>query len=58
MAMEQIIVYLMDLSQNLISTRLLTIELETLAPSQAIFDAPTHLTSTLAWEKWVVLDQI
>jgi hypothetical protein len=54
--MEQIVVVLVDFGQNLVSTPLLTIELETLAPSWAIFDVPTHLTFAPTWEKWVVLD--
>jgi hypothetical protein len=47
--MKQIIVLLVDPSQNFIFVPLLTTKLETLAPSWAIFDA---LAST--WEKWVV----
>jgi hypothetical protein len=46
-----------DPSQNLIYVPLLTIELETLAPSWAISNAPTHLISIPAWERYVVLDQ-
>ncbi len=48
----------MDLNQNLILAPLLIVELETLAPSWAIFDALIHLTCAPACEKWVVLDQI
>jgi hypothetical protein len=44
MVMKQIVVLLMDHGQNLISTPLLTIELETLTPSWAIFDALAPLT--------------
>jgi len=58
MVMEQIVVLLVDHGQNLIYAPLLTNELKTLAPSWAISNAPAHSTSTLAWEKWVVLDQI
>jgi hypothetical protein len=47
-----------DFDQNLVFAPLLTAKLETLAPSRAIFDAPTHLTSIIAWEKLVILDQI
>jgi hypothetical protein len=47
-----------DPSQNLIFAPLLTTKLEILTPSWAIFDALAHLASTLAWEKWVVLDHI
>jgi hypothetical protein len=54
--MEQIVVIMVDLGQNLVFTPLLTIELETLAPSWAIFDVPAHLTFAPTWEKWVVLD--
>jgi hypothetical protein len=43
--LEHIVVFLMDSDQNPISTPLLTVKLETLAPSWAIFDAPTHSTS-------------
>jgi hypothetical protein len=46
MAMEQIVVLLVDPCQNLVFALLLTIELETLAPSWAISNAPTHLIST------------
>jgi hypothetical protein len=52
--MEQIVVLLVDFGQNPIFVPLLTFELETLAPSWAIFDTPTHLTFGLAWEKLVV----
>jgi hypothetical protein len=58
MVMEQIVVLLLDLGQNLISAPQLTTQLETLAPSWAIFDALAHPTPTPTWEKWVVLDQI
>jgi len=37
---------------------MLAAKLETMAPSWAIFDFPTHLISTPAWEKLVVLDHI
>jgi hypothetical protein len=56
MAMEHIVVLLVDPTQNPIFAPLMTIELKILAPSWAIFDAPIHLTSALAWEKLVVLD--
>ncbi len=49
---------LVDPSQNLVSTLVLIVELETLAPSWAISNAPTHMISALAWEKWVVSNQI
>jgi hypothetical protein len=55
--MEQIVVLLVDPSQNLASAFLLIIKVETLIP-WAISDAPTHLTSLPAWEKWVISDQI
>jgi hypothetical protein len=45
-----------DFDQNLVSIPLLIVELETLAPSWAISNNLAHLTSTLAWEKWVILD--
>jgi hypothetical protein len=47
-----------DHGQNPESALLLTTEVETLTPSWAIFDAPTHLTSVLAWEKWAISYQI
>jgi hypothetical protein len=47
-----------DLNQNLVFVPLLTVKLETLTPFWAISDIPAHLTSALAWEKWVNLDQI
>jgi hypothetical protein len=56
--MEQIVVLLVDFGQNPIFAPLLTFELETLAPSWAISNVLAHLTSTLAWEKWVVSNQI
>jgi hypothetical protein len=55
---ETYCVLLVDPGQNLISILLLTTELETLAPSWAIFNTLAHLTSTLAWEKWVVSNHI
>jgi hypothetical protein len=58
MVMEHIVVFLVDLGQNLVFTTLLTIKLETLALSWAISNAPTRLTSTLTWEKWVVSNHI
>jgi hypothetical protein len=56
--MEQNVVLLVDHGQNPTSTPLLTSKVETLTPFWAIFDTPTHLTSTPAWEKWVVSDHI
>jgi hypothetical protein len=56
--MEHIVVFLVDLGQNLVSIPLLTIKLETLPLSWAISNAPTRLTSTLTWEKWVVSNHI
>jgi hypothetical protein len=49
---------MVDLDQNLAFVPLLTNEVKTLTPLRAIFDALAHLTFALAWEKWVVLDQI
>jgi hypothetical protein len=43
--MEHIVVVLVDLGQNFISTPLLTTKLETLAFSWAISNALVHLTS-------------
>jgi hypothetical protein len=53
---EQIVVFMVDLGQNHVHVLLLTIELETLAPSWAIFDALAHPIYVPTWEKWVVLD--
>jgi hypothetical protein len=47
--MEQIVVLLVG--SNLVSTLLLVVKLEILAPSWAISDAPTHLIFVLAWER-------
>jgi len=58
MVMEHIIVLLVDPNQNHILVPLLIVELETLAPSWAIFNTLAHLTSTPTWEKWVVSNQI
>jgi hypothetical protein len=54
--MEQIVVLLVDFNQNLVYAPMLTVQLETLTPSWAIFDGPTHLTFAPTWEKWVVSD--
>jgi len=43
MVMEQIVVLLVDPSQNLAYAPVLTIKLKTLAPYLAIVDVPTHL---------------
>jgi hypothetical protein len=56
--MEQIIVLLVDLGQNLVSTPLLVAKLETPTPFWAIFNALAHLITTPTWERLVVLDQI
>jgi hypothetical protein len=52
--MEQIIVLMVDLSQSHVSPPLLTIDLETMAPSWAISYVLALPTSVLTWEKWVV----
>jgi len=44
--MEQIIVLLVNHNQNPTSAPLLNVEVETLTPSWAFFDAPAHRTST------------
>jgi hypothetical protein len=56
--MEQITKLLVDHDQNLVSSPLLTTELESLAPFWAIFETLAHYTSTPTWEKLVILDQI
>jgi hypothetical protein len=43
MVLEQIVVPLVDLSLGLISPPLLHVGLKILAPSWAIYNAPTHL---------------
>jgi hypothetical protein len=58
MVMEHIVILLVDPGQNLLSVPLLIAELETQAPSSAIFNVLAHLTSTPTWEKLVVLDKI
>ncbi len=58
MVMEQIIVPLVVPGQNPIYAFMVTIELETLAPSWAIFNVLVHRTFAPAWEKLVILDQI
>jgi hypothetical protein len=45
-----------DRDQNIIFGPLLIVELEILAPFWVIFDTPTHQTSTLVWEKLLILD--
>jgi hypothetical protein len=56
--MEQIVVLLMDPSQNPIFVLLLIIKLETMAPSWAIFDVLALLTFAPTWEKLIVFDHI
>ncbi len=56
MVLEQIVVLLVDLGLGFIFAPLLPIELEILAPSYAIFNAPTHMISTPTWEGFVDLD--
>ncbi len=57
MALEQIVVLLMDLGPNLVSVLVLLVKLEILVPFQATFGALTLLISTLTWERSMVLDQ-
>ncbi len=52
------IVLLVDPGQNLVFAPMLVVELETLAHSSAISNAPAHVISTPTWEKLVVLNQI
>jgi phosphatidylserine synthase len=58
MVMGQIVKLLVDYDQNPIYASLLIAKLETLAPFLVISNIPTHQTSTLTWEKLVILDQI
>jgi len=53
--LEQIVVLLVDLGPGPISTPLLVAKLEIFVPSWAIYNAPAHLISTFAWERFVVL---
>jgi len=46
-----------DLGPSLVFVLLLLIELEILALSWAISNAPAHLISTPAWERPMLLDQ-
>jgi hypothetical protein len=55
--LQHIIILLVDLNLGPISTPLLVVEIEILAPSWAIFGAPTHLISTPTWERCLVFDQ-
>jgi len=55
--MEHIVGLLVDLSPNHVSTPLLIVVLETMAPFWTISDTLIDQTFTLAWEKSVVLDQ-
>jgi hypothetical protein len=56
--MEQIVELLVECDQNHVSTPLLTTELETLAPFLTISNTFAHQTSTHAWKKIVILNQI
>jgi hypothetical protein len=58
MVLKHIILFLVDLGLRPVSTPLLFDGLEILAFSWAIFGAPTHLIFALAWERFVVMDQI
>jgi hypothetical protein len=58
MVLEQIVVLLVDLGLGPISTPFPLARLQILAPSWAIFGVFTHLISTFAWGRYVVLDQI
>jgi hypothetical protein len=48
--MERIVVLLVDPNQNPIIVPLLIVELETLTLFWAIYDTPTHPTSTPTWK--------
>jgi hypothetical protein len=56
MVLEHIVTFMVDLISDHVSTLLFHTRLENLAPSWAIFGAPTHMISSLALEKYVVLD--
>jgi len=57
MALEQINILLVDPCLGFIYVHLLAGELETLAPSWAFSNLPTHLISTPTWERSMVLDK-
>jgi hypothetical protein len=54
--MEHIVGLMVNFNQNLESTPLVTIVLESMIVSWAIFDDPVDQTSAPTWEKLVVLD--
>jgi hypothetical protein len=56
--LEQSVELLEDPSPNLVYVALLAHELEILAPFWAISNVPTHIISTFAWEKFVLLCHI
>jgi hypothetical protein len=56
MVLEQIVALMVDPISDHVSTPLFRTRLEILAPSWAIFGAPTHMIFFLALEKYVVLD--
>jgi hypothetical protein len=56
--MEHIVGLMVNFNKNLVSTPLVTIVLESMALSWAIFDVPVDQTYAPTWEKLVVLDQI
>jgi len=56
MVLEQIVAFFVDLVLGPVSTPLLLIKLEILAPSWAIFGVSSHLIYALVLEGYVVLD--
>jgi hypothetical protein len=56
LAFEQIVALMVDLILGCIFALLLPVKFEILAPSWAISGAPTHLISSLALERSMVLD--
>jgi hypothetical protein len=56
MVLEHIVILLVDLGLGRVFTLLLLVGLEIIASSYAIFGAPAHLISALAWERFVALD--
>jgi hypothetical protein len=56
MVMEQIVVLMVDLVLDPISTPPLLTRLQIMAPSWAIFGAPAHLIFSFALERSMVLD--
>jgi hypothetical protein len=55
--LKQIVVFLVDPGPSLVFAPLLTIELEILVPSWAIYDVLAHLIFVPTWKRFVVMNQ-